>query len=116
MLMNELRRAATTGPGYWRAATLGTPAWLALVVAGFFVVAPAVGALFPGDPADVSLEFAALGAEAVISILIAVALFTSRSATKRGFALGIVTAALVGLEFAAIHFAINIDAKYAVAP
>ena len=114
MLMNELRRAATTGPGYWRAATLGTPAWLALVVAGFFVVAPVVDAFFPGDP-DVSVEFAAVGAEAVISILIAVALFTSRSATKRGFALGIVTAALVGLEFAAIHFAINIDAKYAVA-
>ncbi|GCE36790.1 hypothetical protein Rhow_005790 [Rhodococcus wratislaviensis] len=75
-----------------------------------------VDAHFPGNHADVSVEFAAVGAEAVISILIAAALFTSRSATKRGFALGIVTAALVGLEFAAIHFAINIDAKYAVAP
>ena len=114
MLMNELRRAATTGPGYWRAATLGTPAWLALVVAGFFVVAPVVDAFFPGD-ADVSVEFAAVGAEVVISILIAVALFASGSAARRGLALGIVTAALVGLEFAAIHFAINIDAKYAVA-
>ena len=115
-MMNALRRAATTGPGYWKAATLGTPAWLSLVVAGFFAVAPAVDALLPGDPADVSVEFAAVGAEVVISILIAVALFASGSATRRGLALGLVTAALVGLEFAAIHFAINIDAKYAVAP
>ncbi|MDF3312557.1 hypothetical protein P3H15_47305 [Rhodococcus sp. T2V] len=115
-MTNALGRAATTGHGYWRAATLGTPAWLALIVAGFFVVAPVVGALFPGDPADVSVEFAAIGAEAVISILVAVALFASGSAARRGLALGTVTAALVGVEFAAIHFAINIDAKYAVAP
>ncbi|MGV9864822.1 hypothetical protein [Rhodococcus koreensis] len=115
-MTNVLGRAATTGPGYWKAATLGTPAWLALIVAGFFAVASAVDALLPGDPADVSVESAAIGAEAVISILVAAALFASGSATKRGFALGIATAALVGLEFAAIHFAINIDAKYAVAP
>lgn len=116
MLMNALRRATTTGPGYWRAATLGTPSWLALVVAGFFAMAPIVGALFPGDPADVAVEFAAIGTEAVISVLVAVALFASGSAARRGLALGIVTAAIVGVEFAAIHFAINIDAQYAVAP
>ncbi|MFE7422582.1 hypothetical protein [Rhodococcus sp. NPDC057529] len=115
-MTNVPRRAATTGPGYWKAATLGTPAWLSLVVAGFFVVAPLVDALLPGDPADVSVELAAVGTEAVISILVAVALFASGSAARRGLALGIVTAALVSVEFAAIHFAINIDAKYAVAP
>lgn len=100
----------------WRAATLGTPCWLAATVAAFFVAAPIVRRVESGA-SDIAVEFAAIIAVCVVSLAVAVTLFVrSGSARWRGFAIGMMTAAVLAIEFGAIHFGVNVNAEYVTAP
>lgn len=100
----------------WRAATLGAPLWIMAIVPQFFVIAPIVDDIAPAF-SDISVEFTSIIAVGALDTVVALTLFKrSKQAKWRGLAIGICTAAVLALEFGAIHFGVNINAKYSAAP
>jgi hypothetical protein len=110
MYSDFIHKAREASPRFWRAATLGTPAWMVITLASTLPAAAVVDDIAGEGHSPSTIVFYAVVVVSVLGVGVAFTLSKRTSEAWRGFALGIATASVIALVFTGIGVVLDMDA------